>query len=78
MVHYALRRADIGDDVRAGLVKLLGSDATRNVTSGASGSLLEVAVALPVQGTFTYRDPASGSGRRRSARRWWCRSARAR
>ena len=31
------------------------------MTSGAGGSLLEVAVALPVQGTFTYRDPRAGA-----------------
>jgi len=32
-----------------------------NVHQGESGALLEVAVALPVPGTFTYRDPRGGA-----------------
>ena len=37
----------------------------RDVDAGRKpgGALLEVAVALPVPGTFTYRDPAPGAGR---------------
>ena len=63
MVHYALKRADIADDVRGGHHALAGGDLRKEVNrlGGSGRHFLEVAVALPVQGTFTYRDPRPGA-----------------